>query len=405
MKTKISNFNGYLRYANDELFLEEVSCKSLAEKIRTPFYCYSLSEIEDNFYKLKNSFSKINPLICYAVKANHNALVINLVSRLGLGVDVVSKGEMVKSLNNGITPDKVVFSGVGKTEEEIKFAIKKKIKQINVESEEELDEIDKFISSKNQKINICLRVNPNVNAKTHEKVSTGRSEDKFGIPLEKIKSIFQNYRDKKSLSLMGLTVHIGSQIEEITPFEESFKVLRKLVGELLKMNCKIKSLDLGGGIGINYNGDFYFPLQKYAKLVEKYFSDLSVEIILEPGRFLVGSAGILVSSVIRKKIGAEKNFIILDSGMNNFLRPSLYNAYHKILPVTKENVQSCKFDIVGPICESGDIFARNVQMQDLKKDDLVVICSVGAYGSCMSSNYNLRGVAKEIFVKGNKTIE
>ena len=402
MKNNLSKFNKYLNYVNNELHIEKVSCESLAKKFNTPLFCYSANQIEDNFKELDNSFKKINPLICYAVKANYNAQIIKLLSRCGSGADVVSMGEMKQSLKFGISPKKIVFSGVGKTEEEIIYALKKQIKQINVESEEELLEISNLSKSLKQNIDICLRINPNVDANTHEKISTGRYEDKFGIPEKKIGEIFAKFQKNEYLSLRGISVHIGSQIQKIKPFERAFKKIRNHVLTLRKKGFRVDLLDLGGGIGIPYEEkNQVFQINKYADLVEKCFSDLKLEIILEPGRFLVGSSGIILSKVIRKKKGQNKNFLIIDSGMNNLLRPSLYDSRHNIIPVKiVKNVKKKIFDVVGPICETSDSFLKNSKLKDMNKDDLVVICSTGAYGSCMSSNYNLRGTAKEILIKG-----
>ncbi len=401
----VTKYNKYLEYKKDILFFDQINLEELSKKIKTPAYCYSVLQIKDNFEQLKKSFKKINPLICYAVKANFNHNIINILSKLGAGADVVSKGELKQSLNNGIRADKIVFSGVGKTIDELEFAILKNIKQINVESEEELNDIEEICKKKNKKINIGLRVNPNVDAQTHSKISTGRFEDKFGIPENRIVKIFEKFKSNNFLKVNSLSIHIGSQITTLGPFSQAFKKLRKLTRELKKKNFIIKSLDIGGGIGVTYNEnkDKIFKISKYVKLVERNFSDLDTEIILEPGRYLVGESGILLSKVVRLKKGEKKTFLIIDAGMNNLIRPSLYNAEHQIFPVRKKKIKR-KFDIVGPICESSDIFRKNFVISELKQNNLIIISSVGAYGSCMSSHYNLRENAIEILIEGKKII-
>ena len=402
----IKKFNKYLSYKNNSLYLDETSFESIKKKYSTPLYCYSLSEIYDNFIELKKSFTKIKPMICYAVKANNHNQILSLLSKSGCGSDVVSKGELKKSIDNGVTPDKIVFSGVGKTKDEIKYALKKKIKQLNVESEEELEEIVEIAKVAKKKVNICIRVNPDVDPRTHYKISTGRSEDKFGIPNSRVIKLFEKYKNNDYLSIVGLSIHIGSQIKNLRPFEIAFKKIKKQIISLRELGFEITVLDLGGGIGIRYlENDRIINIKEYCLLVEKLFSNMKLEIIIEPGRSLVGSSGILLSSVIRKKSGEKKDFIIIDAGMNNLIRPAMYNAKHEILPVKRKNLKKKKYDFVGPICESADIFSKQNISQALKKDDLIAICSVGAYGACMSSNYNLRGDIKEIFIKKNEIID
>ena len=401
---KVSEYNRYLRYKNNELFLEDISLLNVASKFYTPLYCYSISQMEDNYRNLKNSFKKIKPLICYALKANFNREIIRTFSSLGLGVDVVSSGELKKSLSNGFDRSKIVFSGVGKTTQEIEIAIKKRIKQINVESIEELEEINYLCKKLSRKINICLRVNPNIDAGTHEKISTGRSEDKFGIPDENIQSIFEKYKENKLINIIGLSIHIGSQIETLEPFKKAFKRIKGIVLNLRNLGFKVCCLDLGGGVGIRYNQKSkIINIKSYVKLIEEIFSNLGLEIILEPGRYLVGSSGIIVSRVIRVKEGIDKDFTIIDAGMDNLIRPALYGAIHKIIPVKRLNNKKNKpCDIVGPICETSDIFINKFKDHSFQRHDLVAILSTGAYSSCMASRYNLREKANEIFIKKKK---
>ena len=402
----LSKYNNKLIYKKNKLFLENVSLNKIANKFGTPIFCYSSTQISNNFNLFKSSFTKIKPLICYAMKANFNSHIIQTLAKLGSGVDVVSKGELEKCLINGVEANKVVFSGVGKTEKEIEFALKKQIKQINAESLEELEEIEEICKKLNTKINICLRVNPDVNANTHEKITTGRLEDKFGIPNEKIQQIFEQYNGNKFIKITGLSIHIGSQIESLDPFKIAFTKIRKQILGLKKKGFKILTLDLGGGIGIKYNKDSkIIDIKMYAKLIEKQFSDLGAEVILEPGRYIVGTSGIILTRVIRVKKGTNKNFLIVDAGMNNLLRPALYGAIHNICPVTlKEDKKKISYDVVGPVCESSDIFIKDIRLPEVLKDDLIAICSTGAYSSCMASDYNLRPKASEIFVEKSKLI-
>ena len=314
----IKKFNKYLSYKNNSLYLEETSLDSIKKKFSTPIYCYSLSEIHDNFTDLKKSFKKMKPMICYAVKANNHNQILSLLSKSGCGADVVSKGELQKSIKNGIMPDKIVFSGVGKTTDEIKYALRKNIKQLNVESEEELEEIAEIAKGEKKNVRICIRVNPDVDPRTHYKISTGRFEDKFGIPNSRIIKLFEKYKDNNYLEMVGLSIHIGSQIQSLRPFEIAFKKIKRQIESLRKLGFEIGVLDLGGGIGIRYKeNDSIINLKEYCLLIEKLFSNMKLEIIIEPGRSLVGSSGILLSSIIRKKSGEKKDFIIIDDGMNN----------------------------------------------------------------------------------------
>ena len=404
MISNLSDYNKYLNYKNRKLFLEGLSLDEISQNFNTPLFCYSISQIENNYYLLKNSFKSLKPVICYAMKANFNSEVIKILTGLGCGIDVVSGGELEKSIKNGAEKKKIVFSGVGKTTHEIIYAIRKNIKQINVESIEELNEIDILCKKIKKKVNICLRINPDVDANTHEKISTGRSEDKFGIADDNILDLFKKYKENKYITIIGLSMHIGSQIESLNPFKQAFNKLKKQVINLRKLGYKITSLDLGGGVGIKYNkNNRLIDIKNYARLIEEYFSDLNTEIIIEPGRFLVGSSGIILSRVIRVKEGKNKKFLIIDAGMDKLIRPALYGAVHDIIPVKlSKTSKSNSYDIVGPICETSDVFIKKFKTQKFEKDDLLVICSTGAYSSCMTSNYNLRQKADEIFIKEKK---
>ena len=400
-------FCNNLVYKNNSLFMEGVSCEKIGRGIGTPVYCYSTHEIKGNYESFQKSISEFDSMICYAVKANYNKYIISLLAKLGSGADVVSKGEIKLALSSGIKPEKIVFSGVGKTKEEIFYAIKHKIYQINVESIEELSEIEDLIKEKKikKKIDISLRINPDVDANTHKKISTGRSEDKFGISYHRVKEIFRRYKDNKYINLCGLAIHIGSQIIDIKPFDEAFSKLRTLILNLRDNGSDISRIDLGGGIGIVYSNNSTISFNDYRDIIKKNFIDMDLKIIFEPGRSLVGSAGILVSKVIRNKKGEDNNFLIIDCGMNNLIRPSMYDSYHEIFPVILRKNEIVDVDIVGPICESSDVFGKKRKIEKLEKDDLLVLCSVGAYGSCMSSNYNCRDVAMEVFIDGKKIID
>ena len=399
MKKNPNNYCEFLRYEGEDLFFEEKKCKDLAEQYGTPIYCYSMNEIRKKFIKLEQSLSKFKSSIFFAVKSNYNPSIISYLANLGSGADVVSIGEIKLVLLSGIKPEKIVFSGVGKTEEEIDFAVKKNIKQINVESLEELDDIRKILNFRKKKVDISLRVNPDIDASTHQKISTGRSQDKFGIPYGQIEKIFEKFKDDKFINLNGLAIHIGSQITKEKPFEDAFKKLNNLIKILKNKNYKIDKVDLGGGIGIVYSGNNVISIENYTKIVEKNFKEFSLELLFEPGRYLVGSSGILISKVVRVKHGEKNKFLIIDCAMNDLLRPSMYDSYHEIFPVRLQtSLIESKYDVVGPICESGDNFGKNRKLQKLKKNDLIILSSVGAYGSSMSSYYNCRSPANEIIV-------
>ena len=394
----INKISKSLKYVGKQLFINNVDCENIINTYNTPIYCYSSKEIKENYNNFQKYLKKLNPLICYAVKANFNKEIIKMLGKLGSGADVVSKGELKLALDSGISPNKIVFSGVGKTKEEIIYALKKKIFQINVESEEELEEINDLATNKKTLINISLRVNPDVDANTHKKISTGRSDDKFGIPISKVLDIFKKQKKYNNIRMNGIAIHIGSQITKIDPFKNAFEKIKELISRLEKNNINIKNLDLGGGIGINYFENQVISFQKYSSIIKKEFGRMNLKLSFEPGRSIVGSAGFIISKVIRVKKGLGKNFLILDVGMNDLMRPSLYEAYHHIIPMKKLNNKKNNYDIVGPVCESSDVFGSNRNLNEVKSGDYLVLCSAGAYGSCMSSNYNCRPLIKEIIV-------
>ena len=391
-----------LRYVSKNLFVERLSIKNFLKKNKTPFYIYSENQIVLNFLKFANTFKKTNPLICFAAKSNSNVNILKILGKLGAGADVVSGGELLKALKAGIKPNKIVFSGVGKTEEELKIAINKKILLINCESESEAKLVNDLAKKLRKKISIGFRLNPNVDAKTHKNISTGKAENKFGLSIKSFKAFLKTIKSFKYIKLDALSVHIGSQILNDTPFKKTLNVMSELIKEL-KLN--LKYVDLGGGFGINYTDkEKPINLNKYSKLVENFAKKLNCKIIFEPGRSIIGNTGLLISKIQFIKKGANKNFIILDAGMNDFMRPALYEAFHKIIPISKNSSKMRgKIEFVGPICESTDKFGIIKNFQELKEKELIVICDVGAYGMSLSSNYNLRPKPVEILIKGSKT--
>ena len=392
-----------MKYIKNNFYVEKVNLQKLAKKFDTPLYCYSYEKLKKNINNFKSHFSKLNPLICFAIKSNCNLSIIKEIKKLGLGADVVSKGELSQALKAGISPKKIVFSGVGKSYSELKYAIEKKILLINTESKSEVIEIEKIAKSKKKIVNIGIRLNPNTDAKTLNKISTGKKGDKFGVNEKIFIEIVNHIKKSKYINLKCLSVHIGSQIFENKPYEKMLKVVSRIIS---KIKFEFEYIDLGGGMGIPYqNEKKLFNFNSYQKSILKYLGKYKSKIIFEPGRSIVGNTGILLSKIIYIKESQSKNFIILDAGMNNLMRPALYGAKHKIIPVNKTKKLSNKtYEFVGPICESTDKFLTIKKFQKLKEKELILICDVGAYGSSLSSNYNLRPKPAEILVKGSRII-
>ncbi len=390
-----------LRYVGKNLFIEKLSIKNILKKQKTPFYIYSENQIITNFLKFKNTFKKTNPLICFAAKSNSNLNILRVLGGLGAGADVVSGGELLKALKAGIKANKIVFSGVGKTEEELKIAINKNILLINCESESEAKLVNNLAKKLRKKVSIGFRLNPNVDAKTHKNISTGKAENKFGLSIKSFKIFLKTINSLKNIKLDALSVHIGSQILNDAPFRKTLSVMSKLIKEL---RLNLNYVDLGGGFGINYtNKERPINLNKYSKLVESFSKKLNCKIIFEPGRSIIGNTGLLISKVQFIKKGANKNFIILDAGMNDFMRPALYDAFHQIIPVSKNSAKSKgKIEFVGPICESTCKFGIYKNYQKINENDFIAITNVGAYGSSLSSNYNTRPLIAEILINKNK---
>ncbi|OKY25181.1 diaminopimelate decarboxylase [Thalassotalea sp. PP2-459] len=393
----------HISYQDNTMHVENVSIASIAKDIATPFYCYSYAAIEENYLAYKHAFSQQNTLICYAVKANANQAILTLLANLGAGADVVSEGEIRRALQAGVPANKIVFSGVAKTRDEIAYALDHNILQFNVESEPELQLISELATAKNTIAHISIRVNPNVCANTHEKITTGKSENKFGIPIAKARDVYQYAASLPGVKVQGVDVHIGSQLTELTPFEQAFSKVAAFVTLLRSDGHDISVIDIGGGLGINYSENETPPNKEdYAQLVQALLGHLGCNIIVEPGRSIVGNSGILVSSVVYVKKGEERQFLIIDAGMNDLIRPSMYDAYHQIKPVDITTNETSRYDVVGPVCETGDTFSKNRELPTAKADDLIAILSCGAYGSVMSSTYNTRLNAPEIMVNDSQ---
>ena len=389
-----------MSYINKKLTIDKVNVQDIAKKFNTPTYCYSYSKLKKNINNFKRSFQSLSPLICFAVKSNANINLIKEVKKFGLGADVVSIGELMMALKAGINPKKIVFSGVGKTSNEISYAINKKILLINAESKSEIKEIDRIAKLKRKKVPIGIRLNPNTDAKTLSQISTGKKENKFGVNEKIFFELISYCKDSNNLDLKCLSVHIGSQILDYKPYEKMLKVINKIVK---KANYQFKFIDLGGGMGISYNDDKKLNYKRYSLAIKKFLKNYKSKIIFEPGRSIVGSAGTLISKIIYIKQSEKKKFVILDAAMNDLMRPALYGATHKTLASIKINKKSKKiYEFVGPICESTDKFTSLKNFQELKEKDIIAMCDVGAYGMSLSSNYNVRPKPVELLIKGSK---
>ena len=389
-----------MKYKKKHFYIENVSTERIAKKYGTPSYVYSYNKIKDNINNFKKYFKTINPLICFSVKSNSNLKILSIINKLGLGADVVSKGELMRALKAGIKPNKIVFSGVGKTIDELKFAVSKKILLINAESENEIIEIEKIAKKNKKKINIGIRLNPNTNAETLKKISTGKKENKFGLTRKKFLELLNKYKDSNFIDIICLSVHIGSQITNHLPYKNMLNAVNKTIQQ---SKYKFKYIDLGGGMGIQYEKNSNkLDYLKYNKLIKSFLKKNNTKIIFEPGRSIIGNAGCLISKITYIKQTDSKNFVILDSAMNDMIRPALYGAKHRIIP-SKLNRKKIlkKHEFVGPICESTDKFLTVPNYQKINQRDIIIICDVGAYGMVLTSNYNLRPKPAEILV--NKT--
>jgi len=390
-----------MKYIDNKLKIEKIKVQDIAKKYGTPTYCYSYDRLKKNINNFQKNFKSFSPLICFAVKSNTNVNLIREIKKFGLGADVVSKGELMMALKAGVSPNKIVFSGVGKTSEEINFAIEKKILLINAESESEIREIDRVAKIKKKKVKIGIRLNPNTDAKTLSQISTGKKENKFGVNEKTFFKLVNFCKSSKNIDLKCLSVHIGSQILDYKPYEKMLRVIDRIIH---KINHKFEFIDLGGGMGISYTyEDKKLNYKKYGEIIKNFLKKHKSKIIFEPGRSIIGDTGTLISKIIYIKKNDSKNFIILDAAMNDLMRPALYGAHHKILPSTKSKKKSNKtYEFVGPICESTDKFNTLKNFQELEEKDLIAICDVGAYGMSLSSNYNVRLKPPEILIKGSK---
>ena len=384
-------------FKKNKLFIEKVDALKIVRKYGTPTYCYSLNRLRNNIRNFQQSFKSISPLICFSVKSNNNRQILKEIKKSGVGADVVSKGEMMQALKAGILPKKIVFSGVGKKTEELKFAIEKKILLINAESESEIFEIERLAKLKKKIVNIGIRLNPNIDAKTLKKISTGKHEDKFGLTEKAFLNILNKFENSKYVKVKCLSVHIGSQITDYKPYLKMLNVLDLIIK---KSKYIFEYVDLGGGMGIQYDRKTkVFNYKKYNKIIKKFLKKHNVKIIFEPGRSIIANTAVLFSQIIYIKNTNKKKFIILDAAMNDLMRPALYGSYHSIIPLLKTNKKNKKMhDFVGPVCETTDKFLSVKSFQNLKEKEFVAISDVGAYGMSLSSNYNLRPKPLEIMI-------
>jgi diaminopimelate decarboxylase len=395
----------FFSYKNGELCAEEVSLAHLAREVGTPFYCYSSATLERHYKVFAAALPK-DSLIAFSVKANGNLAVLKTLAKLGAGADVVSGGELKKARAAGIPPSRIVFSGVGKTEDELKLALTEDIFQFNVESEPELEALNGLALAMGKRAPVTLRINPDIDARTHAKITTGTSETKFGVPFSQARAAYAKAARLKGIAIVGVDVHIGSQVTELEPFDAAFRRIAELVGILRGDGHDIARLDLGGGLGVPYIEDNQPPPDPaaYGMVVKNATQTLGCHLIFEPGRLIAANAGVLVASVIYVKQGEARTFLILDAGMNDLIRPALYDSHHEIVPVRepKPGIERVKYDVVGPVCETSDLFATARSLPQLKSGDLVAIQSAGAYGAVMASSYNARPPAPEVLVKGQE---
>ena len=391
-----------MHFKKNKLFIEKVEGSKIVKKFGTPTYCYSLRKLKNNIKNFQKSFNSINPLLCFSVKSNSNLQILKEVKKLGMGADVVSKGEMVQALKAGISPGKIVFSGVGKKTDELKFAIEKKILLINAESESEIFEIERLAKLKKTIVHIGIRLNPNIDAKTLKKISTGKREDKFGLTEKAFLNILNNFKLSNFIKVKCLSVHIGSQITDYKPYSKMIDVLDKIIK---KSQHLFDYIDLGGGMGVQYQKKTKsFNYQKYSAIIKKFLKKHDVKIIFEPGRSIIANCAVLFAQIIYIKNTEKKRFIILDAAMNDLMRPALYGSHHNIVPLIRSNKKNKTIhDFVGPVCETTDKFLTVKGFQQLNEKDYVAICDVGAYGMSLSSNYNLRPKASEIMIENKSS--
>jgi diaminopimelate decarboxylase len=396
----------HFAYRDGVLHAEAVNLVALADAVGTPFYCYSSATIERHYQVFAGAFADVDALVCYALKANSNQAVIATLARLGAGADVVSEGELLRARAAGIPPERIMFSGVGKTAHELALAVDQGILCVNVESEAELDLLASIAAGKGRTVNISVRVNPDIDPKTHAKIATGKAENKFGIPISRAREVYAHAAKLKGVRVAGVDMHIGSQIIELDPFRDAFALLAEFVRELRADGHAIHHIDLGGGLGIPYREDNDPPPlpDDYAAIVKRATRDLGCNLIFEPGRLIVGNAGILVTRVLYVKYGDAKTFVIIDAGMNDLIRPTLYEAHHDLRPVreAKPGAPRIIADVVGPVCESGDYLALDRSLVVPKSGDLLAIMTSGAYGAAQAGTYNTRPLVPEVLVRNSE---
>ena len=392
----------HFHYIQNELYCENVPVSKIARDVGTPVYIYSHATLSRHFDVFDSAFKGVNHLTCFSMKSNSNGAVLNVFSQLGGGVDIVSGGELFRALKAGVVPEKIVYSGVGKREEELAYALESGILLFNVESAQEMHSLNRVAERMGKKAKIALRVNPDVDPKTHPYISTGLKENKFGVSIKDAVEQYSVASGLKGLQVAGVSCHIGSQLTSISPFVDALKKLKDLIERLTRLGMRIDYLDLGGGLGITYEDESPPPPTEYASAIQAELGETGLTLILEPGRVLVGNAGILVAEVIYTKISDDKIFFVVDAAMNDLMRPSLYNSYHEIRPVRVTGRKKVKADIVGPICESGDFLAKNREVVAFEPGELLAVMSAGAYGFSMSSTYNSRPRACEVMGKGDR---
>jgi diaminopimelate decarboxylase len=393
-------------YRNSELYAEDVPVRDIAAQVGTPFYCYSSATLARHYQLFDQALSWSPHLVCYAMKANSNLAVVKLLSDLGAGMDVVSGGEYRRAIAAGVPGERIVFSGVGKTEQEMRLALEGGIRQFNLESEPEMRRLSAVASAIGITAPVTIRVNPDVDAKTHEKISTGKKENKFGIPISRAREVYAEAAASPGLKVVGIDVHIGSQLVDLQPYEQAYRLVAELTQTLRADGHQIDRLDLGGGLGIPYaQGNEAPPLPSdYGAMVERTVGHLGCEVEIEPGRLIAGNAGILVSEVIYVKHGEDRRFLILDAAMNDLVRPSMYGAHHDIVPISQSapGAERFSYDVVGPVCESGDTFAKERPLPEMEAGDLIAFRSAGAYGAVMASEYNSRPLVPEVLVQDDQ---
>lgn len=395
----------HFAYRDGVLHAEDVDLRRLADEVGTPFYCYSSATLERHYRVFAEAFADTDALVCYAMKANSNQAVLRTLGRLGAGMDIVSEGELRRALAAGVPGERIVFSGVGKTKPEMAFALDSGILCFNVESEPELEALSEVAMSKGMRAPVSIRINPDVDAKTHAKISTGKSENKFGIPISRAREVYARAAALKGIAVTGVDMHIGSQITDLSPFDNATALLAELARDLMADGHKLHHIDLGGGLGVPYRENNEPPPdpQAYAAIIKRHTQDLGLKLVFEMGRLIAGNAGVLIARVIYVKQGADKPFVIVDAAMNDLIRPTLYEAHHDIKPVVEASSDTPRIvaDVVGPVCETGDYLALSRDMPQVKDGDLIAIMTAGAYGAVQANTYNTRLLVPEVLVRGD----